>query len=285
MGHESKRTYPFAWLILVLAGAVFTACGAVAGTKVSEIDGKEMVRIPAGPFLMGTGPEERDAAIEEQPQHEVTLEAFWIDKTETTNAEYALCVEAGACQAPEKRDSYTRQVYYGDDAFDAYPVIWVTWDDAKTYCEWAGKRLPTEAEWEKAARCAEPRRYPWGDDWPDGRLVNLCDVNCQFDYRHADIDDGYADTSPVGAFPDGANPYGLVDMAGNVWEWVADWYVEDYYSWSASDNPQGPQYGEERVIRGGAWNMWQRDLRTAARDKAFPYQTYPNVGIRCVSDE
>ena len=137
MRHESRRTYPFAWLILMLAGAILAACGTGADTRASEIDGKEMVRVPAGSFLMGTDPEERDAAVEEQPQHEVTLEAFWIDMTETTNAEYARCVAAGACQAPEKSDSYTRPAYYGDDAFDAYPVIWVTWDDAKTYCEWA----------------------------------------------------------------------------------------------------------------------------------------------------
>jgi len=270
---------------LILMVVVLGACGQAGNERISKIDGKVMVRIPAGTFLMGSQPDERDAAKEEQPQHEVYVDEFWIDKTETTNAQYRQCVEAGECRPPERDMTYAGADYYSDEAFDAHPVIWVSWDDANTYCKWAGKRLPTEAEWEKAARGTEPRRYPWGDEWPDGRLVNLCDVNCGFDYLHADIDDKYAETSPVGNYPEGANPYGLLDMAGNVWEWVSDWYAEDYYSWTTTKNPQGPQYGDERVIRGGAWNMWQLALRTAARNKELPRFTYPNVGIRCVSDK
>ena len=272
-------------LALIAAAPFLGACGRPPeNERVSEIDGKVMVRIPAGEFLMGTRPEDRDSALEERPQHTVMLDEFWIDKTETTNAQYQQCVEAGACRPPERAISYTRPSYYGDEEFADYPVIWVNWHDAQAYCQWAGKRLPTEAEWEKAARGPEPRRYPWGEEWPDGRRVNMCDINCEFDDRQIDIDDGFADTSPVGHYPEGANPFGLLDMAGNVWEWVHDWYADDYYEWTTKENPQGPQYGEERVMRGGAWNMWQIDLRTAAREKGFPHLTYPNVGFRCAGD-
>lgn len=280
-----KTVFPQVALGLMAMMLLLSACGQTSDERVSKVDGKVMVRIPAGTFVMGTKPDERDAAKEEQPQHEVYVDEFWIDRTETTNAQYRKCVEAGACRPPERNISYTRESYYDNEEFDDYPVIWVSWDDANAYCKWAGKRLPTEAEWEKAARGIEPRRYPWGDEWPDGRLVNLCDANCGFDYSHDDIDDKYADTSPVGNYPEGANPYGLLDMAGNVWEWVSDWYAEDYYEWATTKNPQGPQYGDERVMRGGAWNMWQSDLRTAAREKGAPYLTYPNVGIRCASDK
>lgn len=275
---------------LVLIGLMLlstaAACGGPsAAQRISPADGKVMVRIPAGEFVMGSRAGERDAVGDEQPQHTVFVDAFWLDQTETTNAQYRKCVEAGACRPPEYPFSYTREHYFDDPSFDNYPVIWVSWDDAQAYCRWAGKRLPTEAEWEKAARGTQPRRYPWGEEWPDGRRANLCDANCQFDYHHADIDDKYADTAPVGSYPAGASPHGLLDMAGNVWEWVADWYAADYYTWTAQRNPTGPAYGTERVMRGGAWNMWQKDIRTAARKKGAPSYTYANVGIRCAQDQ
>jgi formylglycine-generating enzyme required for sulfatase activity len=269
---------------LLLLGAA-AACGGPPAERISPTDGKVMVRVPAGEFVMGAKADDRDAAGDEQPQHTVYLDAFWMDKTETTNAQYRRCVEAGACRPPEYSFSYTRDHYFDDPTFDHYPVIWVSWDDARAYCEWAGKRLPTEAEWEKASRGPQARRYPWGEEPPDGRLANLCDANCPFDYRHPDIDDKYADTAPVGSYPAGASPYGLLDMAGNVWEWVADWYAADYYTWTAQRNPSGPAYGTERVMRGGAWNMWQKDIRTAAREKGAPGHTYANVGIRCAQDD
>lgn len=283
-----RRTYP-RWSVVgsVLLAIFFLAgCGtSTTKERISPRDGKVMIYIPAGQFVIGSQPNEDDAAADEQPQHTVYLSGFWIDQTETTNAQYRQCVAAGVCRPPEYAISYTRPHYYDDPAFDQYPVIWVSWEDANTYCRWAGKRLPTEAEWEAAARGSQPRRYPWGNEWPDGRLANLCDIHCEFDYRHIDIDDHYADTSPVGSYVDGASPYGLLDMAGNVWEWVADWYAEDYYAWTSERNPQGPQYGTERVMRGGAWNMWQQDIRTAAREKGRPVVTYPNVGFRCASDK
>jgi len=270
---------------LIVAVASLTACGNSANERVSPKDGKTVVRIPAGEFSMGSLADEEDAQANEQPQHKVYVSEFWMDKTHTTNAQYRKCVAAGQCREPTYSISFSREHYYDDREFDNYPVIWVSWDDANAYCRWAGKRLPIEAEWEKAARGTTPRRYPWGEEWPDGRLANLCDANCREDYRHGDIDDRYADTSPVGNYPAGASPYGLLDMAGEVWSWVTDWYAEDYYAWSGTRDPQGPQYGEERVMRGGAWNIWQRGIRTASRDKGRPVLTYPNVGIRCASDK
>lgn len=279
-----RRIRQLVLIALLLLGAI-TACGGPPAERISPTDGKTMVRIPAGEFVMGSKPDERDAAGDEQPQHKVFVDTFWMDKTETTNAQYRRCVEAGACRPPEYSFSYTRDRYFDDPTFDNYPVIWVSWDDARAYCEWAGKRLPTEAEWEKAARGPQARRYPWGEEPPDGRLVNLCDANCAFDYRHPDIDDKYADTAPVGSYPAGASPYGLLDMAGNVWEWVADWYSADYYTWTVQRNPTGPAYGTERVMRGGAWNSWQKDIRATAREKGAPGHIYANVGIRCAQDD
>ncbi len=168
------------------------------------------------------GSEEGDE--DEQPVHEVTLDAFWIDRTEVTNAQFAGCVADGACQPPSETSSSTRDPYYGNDEFADYPVIYVSWNDASEFCEWAGGRLPTEAEWEYAARGPESFTYPWGNNGPSTSLLNF--------------DTNVGDTSEVGSYPDGASWVGALDMAGNVWEWVNDWYDSGYYQNSPGENPR-----------------------------------------------
>lgn len=170
--------------------------------------------VPAGEFTMGSDNGDAD----EKPVHTVPLDAFWIDQTEVTNAMYARCVQAGACNSPGSVGSFTRDGYYGDSEFDNYPVIYVSWNDANAYCSWADRRLPTEAEWEKAARGENALVYPWGNNF-DGTRVNFCDKNCSFDWADKASDDGYADTATAGSYSNGASPYGALDMAGNVWNW------------------------------------------------------------------
>jgi formylglycine-generating enzyme required for sulfatase activity len=249
-------------------------------TRVWEKDGAVMVHVPAGTFWMGSDEGDSDAYDDERPQHEVRLNAFWIDRTEVTNAQYRRCVSEGACDPPRGSSSYTRDSYYGVTEFDDHPVIYVDWEQANAYCTWAGKRLPTEAEWEKAARGTDKRIYPWGNEF-DGSLANFCDVNCGFDHNADEWDDGYTDTAPVGNYPGNASPYGALDMAGNVWEWVADWHAGDYYATSPDRNPQGPDSGEWRVLRGGSWLDLQGGVRAAARDLGGPSGSSDDLGFRC----
>jgi len=259
-----------------------------------------MVYVPAGEFMMGSNADDslaecqkfrddcaRDWFTDEEPIHFVYLDAFWIDQTEVTNAMFARCVEAGACKPPLETRSHTQKSYYGDPELDEYPVIFVSWYQANDYCEWAGRRLPSEAEWEKAsgwdAEAQIHRLYPWGDTF-DGSLVNFCDANCPLDWKSSEFDDGYADTSPVGSYPAGASYFGALDMAGNVWEWVGDWYEGDYYSDLPVSNPTGPSSGTEKVQRGGAWFLEEDLLRTAFRGRHAPFETDSYVGFRCALD-
>ena len=231
-------------------------------SKVSAIDNMTLMYVPAGEFLMGSTENDINAEEDEFPQHKVYLDAFWIDQTEVTNAQYRLCVEAGNCQEPEITD------FYNSEKFTKHPVVYVSWNDAQGYCEWAGRRLPTEAEWEKAARGTEGQIYPWGDDSPDNDFLNY--------YRNI------GNTTVVGRYTLGVSPYGLFDMAGNVWEWVADWYGAGYYGNSPTKNPDGPDSGALKVLRGGSWNMYTQAIRSAER---FNYN--PNIasgsalGFRC----
>ncbi|MDH7487096.1 MAG: bifunctional serine/threonine-protein kinase/formylglycine-generating enzyme family protein [Anaerolineae bacterium] len=249
----------------------------VAGaTRVWEKDGSITVYVPAGEFTMGSPGGDDD----EHPQHTVYVSAFWIDQTEVTNERYLKCVQGGACRAPTECD--WGEPTYSDSSKADHPVVCVSWQDAKAYCEWTGKRLPTEAEWEKAARGTDGLMYPWGDAF-DGSRLNFCDANCEFNHRDSSVDDGYQRTAPVGSYPAGASPYGALDMAGNVWEWCQDWYGSDYYASSPSRDPQGPDSGDRRVVRGGSWLNVERSVRAAVRAWLDPDLRDHYVGFRCVS--
>ena len=231
-------------------------------TQLSAKDGMEQVYVPEGEFLMGSNGYTSD----EQPQHTVYLDAFWIDKTEVTNAMYRKCVESGICEQPNCN--------YSDSQKNDHPVVCVDWNQAHSYCQWAGGRLPSEAEWEKAARGTDGRTYPWGENidcgranYGDGRLFGQKCVG---------------DTTEVGKYPSGASPYGALDMAGNAWEWVNDWYGENYYQNSAQKNPTGPDSGQYRVLRGGSWFDGTRGVRTAIRNRVTPVLRNYNDGFRCV---
>jgi formylglycine-generating enzyme required for sulfatase activity len=262
-------------------------------------DGMVMVSVPAGEFRMGSDADElryaRDLCEEycgefalvtclrpesfgnEQPAHTVALDAFWIDRTEVTNGQYRQCVQAGSCDPPVESGSFTRDSYYDDGDYDDYPVIWVRWDQAADYCAWAGGRLPTEAEWEYAARGPGGLMFPWGETF-DGTRLNYCDVGCE-GVNDETTDDGYPDTAPVGSFPAGVSWCGALDMAGNVREWVADWFV-DYFS-GRQVNPTGPSEGDSRIPRGGSWYDTPDDVRSANRGENSPDYTRHKVGFRC----
>jgi formylglycine-generating enzyme required for sulfatase activity len=212
-----------------------------------------MVRIPAGEFIMGSESAHPD---DEGPQHAVFLKEYWIDRVETTNAQYRRCVTSAACSEPADLR------FYDDPAMANHPVVFVTWYAARAYCRWRGKRLPAEAEWEKAARGGDGRRYPWGNAPLRDRL---------------NADNRLAGTSPVGSYPWGASPYGLLDMAGNVWEWVDDWY-EPYPGSTFRSDLFGRKY---KVVRGGSWNHPSEDARTSHRDIASPARAMGVVGFRC----
>jgi formylglycine-generating enzyme required for sulfatase activity len=229
--------------------------------------GVPMVLIPGGVFQMGT----QYGGEDERPAHPVTLDDYYIDKYEVTNARYAECVDAGVCQPPTDSASATHKLYYGNSEYADFPVIFVSWFMAKTYCEWRGGRLPTEAEWEKAARDDDERTYPWGDQ-----------VDCSLANFWGDTPDCAGDTRAVGSYPDAASPYGVLDMAGNVWEWVQDWYDPGYYASSPSENPTGPGIGELRVLRGGAWNGGALQMRVTTRGRNLPDGSYNYAGLRCV---
>ena len=245
------------------------------GSTMTGQDGMTLLYVPAGDFTMGSDSDEK-------PVHTVYLDAFWIDQMEVTNAMYAKCVGAGVCNEPSSKSSKTRNNYYGKLEFDNYPVINVSWNDANAYCSWAGRRLPTEAEWEKAARWkpspseggqggGEAFTYPWGNTQPSNSLLNY--------------DQAVGDTTEVGKYPNGASPYGALDMAGNIWEWVNDWYGSKYYQSSPSSNPQGPSSGDFRVMRGGAWFNLSSLVRSAYRAWDDPTYSSYTIGFRCSSSQ
>ncbi len=244
--------------------------------KVSAVDGMTLVYIPAGEFRMGSSAASRQAQQDELPLHTVYLDAYWIDLTEVTNAMYARCSSSGKCKPPHNQKSYTRDRYYGNPAYADYPVVYVDREQAEGYCAWAGRRLPTEAEWEKAARGTDSRVYPWGNQDAGCRLAN-------FDISGSDKQYCAGDTLPAGAVPAGVSPYGAMDMAGNAWEWVADWYGETYYQEAPHNNPAGPLTGDYGLLRGGSWSSEGNTLRAAHRFKMYPTANYDDWSFRCAS--
>lgn len=242
-------------------------------------DGMVMMYVPAGEFPMGTA----DGFSDEQPVHTVYVDGFWIDQTEITNEQFAAFLNEKGNQEEggarwlniNSEDCLIEQVggkYQPKSGYVKHPVIGVTWYGAARYCEWAGARLPTEAEWEYAARGPEGRVFPWGNEF-DCTLCNSWGDGC----------DGYARTSPVGAFPGGASWCGALDMLGNVWDWVVDWYGADYYANSPSRNATGPSSGVYRVMRGGSWFSYPHPTNNPRwyRNNDLPNLSYGYVGFRC----
>jgi formylglycine-generating enzyme required for sulfatase activity len=229
--------------------------------RVRPADGMPMVHVPAGEFLMG---DDTSPFASEKPAHTVYLDEYWIDRYEVTNAQYGLCVDAGACAEPQ---SWEDSNLNGDPQ----PAL-VVWEAAQAYCHWGEGRLATEAEWEKAARGTDGRKWPWGNEF-DPSLANL----------NGD-EDGYEFTAPVGSFPRGASPYDLMDVAGNAAEWVSDWYDPEYYAESPTHNPAGPASGEQRLVRGTLANGGggPEKCRCVARFPNDPVRW--EFGFRCVSN-
>jgi formylglycine-generating enzyme required for sulfatase activity len=232
------------------------------------------VYVPAGEFRMGAGAEDDRIASEvsvdnsrERPQHPVTLDGFWIGRTEVTNAQYGRCVEAKGCEPPADNN-----IRYQDSQFAKQPVTGITWNQAQAYAAWAGGRLPTEAEWEKACRGTDGRTYPWGEQDPTANRLNFRDSRGRSLGR----------SSAVGSYPEGAGPYGALDMAGNVWEWTADRYDGNYYARSPNGNPTGPATGDKRVLRGGSFLYYAVAVRCARRLDGNPTDTSDHYGFRVV---
>ena len=275
----------------VVPPATLISPASIGTSMVSPKDSMTMLFIPAGEFIMGSD----KGLTDERPVHTVALDAFWIDRTEITNAMYNLCVEAGDCRPPSDT------VYYEDLKYADHPVTYVSWNDAKNYCSWVGRRLPTEAEWEKAASwdpvINEKRIYPWGNEF-DCTMGNFDDETQldSFVMPGAPNCDGYPLTAPVGSFPSGASPYGVLDMGGNVWEWVHDAFIEtdpfsatiqNYYAVSPASNPQGvdPSITDYRVMRGGSWNINFGFGRSAYRLWFGLDDSYDFTGFRCALSE
>ncbi|HJS17125.1 MAG TPA: formylglycine-generating enzyme family protein [Anaerolineales bacterium] len=238
-------------------------------TEIVDDKGNSMRLVSAGEFRMGS---DTDSDIRNN-EHIVYVNAFYIDQYEVTNDRYAGCVSAGACEPPHFAKSDFRPIYYGNEEFVNYPVIYVHWNMAKRYCEWRGARLPTEAEWEKAARGTDGRSYPWGEG-----------ISCDKANYDGDTDNAVyctGETSKVGSYESGKSPYGLYDMAGNVFEWVSS--LNKLYPYDAADGREDPASGGDRVIRGGAWSEGADDQRVFYRRWIGPNLSESAIGFRCAS--
>ena len=230
-------------------------------TKISTMDGMTQVYVPAGEFTMGNN---GDPKSKEYPERPVYLDSFWMDKVEVTNAMYEKCATSGACFLPVPR----LNPYYGKWAYRDLPVVYVNWYGAEKYCAWAGRRLPTEAEWEKAARGADARYFTWGNNRANPRLANFSESLI-------------GEPLPAYRYPLGASPYGVLNMGGNVREWVADWFDMKYYLSAPYENPKGAETGTERSLRGGAYDANVDDITTFRRYKHEPDSAGLSRGFRC----
>jgi serine/threonine-protein kinase len=293
--------------VTVAASPAPTATPLADNLTVSKTDQMTLVSIPGGSFLLGSSDGDPNARDDEKPQTTVSLDGYWIDRTEVSVTQFELFVkttnyltdaERGCCEGdmtnlggmvyapnPKFTTSATWRLPDGPGAPEAgglRPVVQVSWNDAQAYCEWAGRRLPTEAEWEKAARGTDGRLYPWGNDF-NGEFVNFCDENCPADYRNRAFDDAFSRTANVGTYAAGASPFGVLDMAGNVAEWVNDFYdLRGYFGIPTAD-PPGLEAGPTHSIRGGSWVDKLEQLRTAARAAFTPDGRSNTVGFRCAT--
>jgi eukaryotic-like serine/threonine-protein kinase len=243
----------------------------LGSTMVSEKDGATIIYVPAGEFIMGLSselphPQGNDSPSYKDniPQSTLLLDAFWIDQTEVTNRQYAMCVTSGKCEPPTAFNSPTRPKYFKESVFENYPVIYVDWEMAVAYCKWTGRRLPTEAEWEKAARGPDGNIYPWGNVTPNDALLNY--------------DSAVRDTTEVGKYLDGRSIYGAYDMAGNVWEWTSSLYKP--YPYDPNDGREDFLAKELRVLRGGSWNFFKGSPRSIFRFGVLPVDTLVRSDLR-----
>ena len=234
-------------------------------TTISPKDDMAMIFVSEGEFLMGSVNGEGDG--DEEPQHAVFLDSYWIDQFEVTNAMYANCVSAGVCSLPVSVASYSISHYYGNPEYEDFPVVNVTWYQARKYCHWAERSLPSEAQWEKAARGKDGAKYPWGNTDPNENLANYSELK--------------NDLSRVGSLPQGASPYGVMDMAGNAAEWVEDFYGEYPTISYTFTTPLGPATGSYRILRGGSWIIGPYLIRSSERFWASPFYADYDSGFRC----
>ena len=271
----------FALLVTIngLSGAGFHAAAAEQATAPQEITGKDgapLVLIPAGSYPMGVPVGDRDGGRDEYPRHVIDIAAFYIDKYEVTNGRYLEFVKATDHRVPQNPKNPTRNLWEGvsiPESLADRPVVNVDWADASAYCTWAGRRLPTEAEWEKAAKGNHDWRFPWGNVEPTNKHLN-------FNQKWI----GERTLMPVGSYESGKSPYGVYDMAGNVWEWVNDWYDAKYYEKSPAKNPPGPASGTKKVIRGAGWQNETPTVRIFTRVDSDPTIRNESTGFRCAMD-
>ena len=265
-----RKLVPFNWKAATLGGVILLAVVVAAAVvlmkkkstplaaEITDSKNAVMVLVPEGDFVMGSDNGDED----ERPVHTVYLDEFYIDKYEVTNLDYRVCVVDGVCKPPQDMTNYNNPEY------ENHPVVYVDWEMARTYCDWRDAQLPTEAQWEKAARGMDARTYPWGEGIACSQANYLSCIE---------------DTQPFDSYAGSLSPYGAYNMAGNVWEWVADWY-SPAYDVSETDNPVGAESGERRVLRGGGWNQHEYLLRTSARLGVVPTDVFLSFGFRCASD-
>ena len=276
---QGNETKGLVWGTLLVIQLAFLGIALGAESETKEIVGKDgapMVIVPEGVFPMGVPKAARDGGVDERPNHDVYVDTFYIDTYEVTNGRYLQFLTETGHRIPQHPSDPSKGLWKGNTMPESVvdlPVINVDWYDAKSYCEWADKRLPTEAEWEKAAKGPNDWRFPWGDVEPTDRHLNYNQV------WH-----GEATLVPVGIYEPGKSPYGAYDMAGNVWEWVADWYDPQYYSKSPPSNPKGPETGTHKVLRSSGWQVETPQVRIFTRIKMDPLGRNHSTGFRCAKD-